>query len=78
MSDYNQFLLQFLFDLRYHFFKENFLNNIYKHIRWTTLDLPIDPGTHLINNKDNTSTASTTNDDDDDDDDNNDSDNDNN
>ena len=46
MSDYNQFLLQFLFDLRYHFFKENFLNNIYKHIRWTTLDLPIDPGTH--------------------------------
>ena len=48
MSDYNQFLLQFLFDLRYHFFKENLnlLNNIYKHIRWTTLDLTIDPGTH--------------------------------
>ena len=32
-SDYNQFLLEFLFDLRDHFLKENLLNNIYKHIR---------------------------------------------
>ena len=35
-SDYNQFLLEFLFDLRDHFLKK--LNNISKHIHWTTLD----------------------------------------
>ena len=55
--------------MRDHFFKENVRNNISKHIRCTILNLPIDQGTHEINNKDNTASSSTTTNDDDDDDD---------
>ena len=43
---YHKFRLEFSFDLRDHFFKENVCNNSSKHIRWTILDLPIDQGTH--------------------------------